>query len=488
MNMHAGRYVHNAAWASFRALLLALLMAVGACMHLPEPAGQATGAAPKNIIILFADGVASTQWELGRVSSRYLRNAPFLATDVVMRNGALGLMSNVPADALVTDSAAAATAMSTGHKTDNDMVAMLPDGKPVETLMEAARAAGKRVGLVTTAPVYDATPAAFTVHARGRYDSQSLVDQYVVFEPDVLMGGGRDYFVPKARAGGKRSDDRDVIALFTSRGYDYVHDADSLRRTSASRLLGLFADGDMAFEIDRDTALQPSMADMAAAALRALAQRSPQGFVLLLENENTDSAGHRNDIAALIRDLWAFDAAVKVALDFQREYPETLVVITGDHETGGLSVTNALSELYPADGLKWFYASNRHLDMVARIGISLDKAVKLLGRSPDGAAVDRVITQHFPGFVLDADLREAILQHRRLERNFGYTTSSALSRMVSRQTAIYWGTTGHTSQPAVVGSLGPGAERFRGYMDNTEFATRLKSLLGPQRETAAAPR
>jgi alkaline phosphatase len=123
-----------------------------------------------------------------------------------------------------------------------------------------------------------------------------------------------------------------------------------------------------------------------------------------------------------------------------------------------------------------------------KIDASLDKAAQVIGKKPDGATVDRVVAEHFPGFVLDADLRDAILQQRALERNFSYTTQSALSRMVSRQTAIYWGTTGHTTEPAVVGALGPGAGRFRGYMDNTEFAARMRTLLSPQSEKAAASR
>ncbi|MGE5522503.1 MAG: alkaline phosphatase [Rhodospirillaceae bacterium] len=482
------RNPYHHAYACFKALLWVAFVSLAACTHVPGAMDSSSGSAPRNVIILFADGAAATQWDFGRYVSRYMRNAPFLATDVVMREGALGLMSTAPADALVTDSAAAATAMSSGQKTDNDMVGMLPDGRPVQTLMEAAKAAGKRTGLVSTAPVYDASPAAFSVHATSRRDYQSLVDQYLAFEPDVLLGGGRDYFLPKTQPGGKRSDGRDVIALFREKGYDYARNAGELQAARGPRLLGLFATEDMDYEIDRDPAQQPSVADMAAAALRALSQGSPQGFVLFVENENVDNSGHRNDVAALIRELLAFDAAVKIALDFQREHRDTLIIITGDHETGGLSITNALKDLKSMSASDRFYASNAHLDMIARIDVSLDKATKLIGRKPDAAAVDRVVAQHFPGFVLDADLREAILQQRALERNFSYTTQSALSRMVSRQTAIYWGTTGHTTEPAVVGALGPGAERFRGYMDNTEFAARMRSLISPQRENAPALR
>ena len=483
--LHWLRTRDDAATTYWRALLFAALVLRAGCAHV---SGGTVADAPKNVIILFADGAASTQWEFGRYSSRYLRDVPFLATDVVMRKGALGLMSTYSSDALVTDSAAAATAMSTGYKTDNDRVSVLPDGRTPQTLMELAKATGKRIGLVSTAPIYDASPAAFTVHAASRRDAQAIVDAYLAFEPDVLMGGGADYFLPKSRAGGKRSDGRDVTDLFRQKGYDYARDVHELGRSGDRPLVALFAAEDMDAEIDRDPAQQPSLAQMASAALRVLSRRSRHGFVLFLENENVDNAGHRNDAAALMRELWAFDAAVKVALDFQREHPDTLILVTGDHETGGLSVTNALRDLRVSSHPKWFYASNTDLDRIARIDISLDRAAALIGRKPDGATVDRVVAAHFPGFVLDADLRAAILEQRLLERNFGYTTQSALSRMISRQTAIYWGTTGHTTQPALVGALGPGADRFRGYMDNTEFATRLKALLVPRSETAAAAR
>ena len=118
---------------------------------------------PKNIIILFADGASSTQWDFGRYSSKVLRNQPFVTTDIVFKNGTLGLLSTHPSDAYVVDSAAAGSAMSTGHKVNNAAVAMTPDGKEVPTAMEVAKARGKRIGLVTTATVYDATPAAFSL-------------------------------------------------------------------------------------------------------------------------------------------------------------------------------------------------------------------------------------------------------------------------------------------------------------------------------------
>ena len=161
-------------------------------------AGGATAAqAPKNIIIMIADGAAPAQWDFGRYSSKVLRNQPFVTTDVVFREGALGLLITSPLGAYITDSAAAGSALATGFKVANGAVAVAPDGQPLRTLMQAAKAGGKRIGLVTTATVHDATPAAFSLNAKSRRDSQALVDQYLALEPDVLMGGGADYFLPE---------------------------------------------------------------------------------------------------------------------------------------------------------------------------------------------------------------------------------------------------------------------------------------------------
>jgi alkaline phosphatase len=407
-----------------------------------------------------------------------LRNRSFVVTDVVFRTGALGLLGVEPANAMVTDSAAAASAMATGHKVNNDSVSVTPDGKPVGTIMDAAKAAGKRIGLVTTAAVYDASPAAMATHEKSRREAQHIVDRLLALEPDVLMGGGRDYFVPKGMPGGRRLDGNDAMTAFAARGYDIVRDAHGLAFARGPRLLGLFADEDMDFEIDRDPKRQPSMAEMLGAALRVLSADSPRGFVLFVENENIDSAGHRNDAAALIRDLWAFDDAARVALDYQRRAPgETLVIVAGDHETGGLSITYALKDLSSGGSRNRFYASDAHLRMVSRIDISLRAAASLLGSKPTPQALDALIAQHFPGFHLDPDLRAAILERRRIERNVGFVVEGALSRMIARQTAFYWGTGGHTTEPVVVGALGPGAEAFRGYRVNTDFGKALLELI-----------
>ncbi len=439
--------------------------------------GRSTaGQQPRNIIIMFADGAAATQWDFGRYSSKVLRQQPFAVTDVVFKEGSLGLLNTSPAGPYVTDSAAAASAMSTGFKVNNGSVSITPDGKAVPTAMQIARTAGKRIGMVTTATVYDATPAAFSVNAKSRRNYQALVDQYLALAPDVLLGGGADYFLPKGAPGGKRDDGRDVIEAFRAKGYDVARSTAELKAARGSKLLGLFADEDMDFDLERDPAKEPSTAEMAAAALKALAA-SPNGFVLLIENENIDTAGHRTDAASLMRALWAIDDAVKVALEFQRAHPDTLVIVTGDHETGGFSPTYALKDLSTLSSKNRFYAGDQQLRMLEGITISLEAAKEKLGKKPSAEAVDELVAKHFPGFRLDADLRDLILKGRTMERNFSYAPQSALGQMVARQTGYYWDTSGHTPEPVVVGAIGPGAELFRGYQDNTDFGRHLHRLI-----------
>lgn len=442
-------------------------------------AGTSSGK-PKNIIILFADGTASTQWEFGRYSSQYLRQRPFAVTDTVFKRGTFGLLTTHPADAMVTDSAAAATAMSTGAKTNNYMIGVTPDGKPARTVVEAAKAGGKRTGLVTTATIFDASPAAFSVHSASRADSQAIVDQYLDLEPDVLLGGGADYFLPAGLPGGKRKDGKDVIAAFAAKGYQVVRNTAELKAARGTRLLGLFAQQSMKLEIDRDPGKEPSTAEMTDAALRALSQSSPNGFVLFIENENTDTAGHFNDAAALMRALWAFDDAVQIAVDFQTRNPQTLVIVTGDHETGGLSVSYAQRELNPTWSHTLFYASDAQLKLIGGITMSFEALIEKLGKNPVTGVLDQLLAQHFPGFRIDADLRDRLLKSQPLDRNFTYGRANVLGRMVARQTAIYWGTSGHTTEPVAVGALGPGAELFKGYQDNTDFGRALQRLIDPR--------
>ncbi len=448
---------------------------------------------PKNIIIMFADGAAATQIEFGRYSSELLRSQPFAVTSEVMRHGTLGLMSTLSNNAYVTDSAAAASAMSTGHKANNGAISTTPQGASPATLMQDARSRGKKIGLVTTSMLYDASPAAFSVNAKSRRDYEFIVNQYLALAPDVLLGGGADYFKLDGIDGGKRKDERDMVEAFRKKGYAVATQTADLAAPLPPRkakLLGLFADEAMDFAIDRDAVKQPSLAEMTTSALKVLSAASNKGFVLFVENENTDTAGHENDVGALMHELWAFDDAVKVALAYRKKHPDTLVIVTGDHETGGFTPTSAQrpkgstgpgsSLVVNADMLRViggfkmsFQAISDRLDEKAKAGADKETVMAYLAE---------LVQKNLPGMQMDDEVRALILNKQAPSLNIRHhqlppTPAPALGLMVARQTGFYWGTTGHSSEPATVSAIGPGAALFKGYQDNTDFARNLRRLL-----------
>ena len=454
-----------------------------------QPAtAQNADSKPKNIIILFADGTTNSQYEFGRYSSRQLRQQPFVITDVVMANGHYQLMKTESANYFVTDSAAAASAMSTGYKVNNGAISITPDGKSPPTLLERAKVSGKRIGLITTAPIYDASPAAFSVHAKSRRDSESIVSQYLDLAPEVLMGGGLNYFLPSTQPGSKRKDDKNVIQDFKSKGYQYLATPEDLNQANASKLLGLFAIEDMDYEIDRDPKEIPSLANMLSASLKALNRSSNKknsGFILFAENENTDSAGHQNDVAALMRDLWAFDDAIKVALDFQKTNPDTLIIVTGDHETGGFSPTYGRKNLGPAGPNNYQNVDLVQLKQIERYTMSLNKfSEKFKAKVKTGASakeldvyLSSLLDEGFPGLLVEDDLRQKILSQGQLGPNSNYLPSNILALAIARQTGFYWASSGHTPTPITVAAIGPGSTIFKGIDDNTAFAHKVGRLI-----------
>ncbi len=463
------------------AIYMLLLISVMASAHADNK--------PKNIIIMFADGTTSSQYEFGRYSSELLRQKSFAVTDVVMAKGHYQLMKSESADYYVTDSAAAASAMSTGHKANNGAISVTPDGKSPQTIMQFAKDQGKRIGLLSTAPIYDASPAAFSVHAKSRRDSELIVNQYLELAPDVLMGGGSNYFLPSSLPGGKRQDRKNVIEALQAKGYQYINAPGQLSKINSSKLLGLFADEDLDYEIDRNEQETPNLSQMVRAALQVLNQESKKsknkGFILFAENENTDSAGHQNDVAALMRDLWAFDDAVKVALEFQKKNPDTLVIVTGDHETGGFAPTYGRKNLEPAGKANYLNVNLEQLKQIEAYKISLKafsdkfkaKAKQVTSTAELNASLNSLLQDSFPDLVLDDDLREKILTQGQLGPNSNYLPANILGLAIARQTGFYWASSGHTPTPITVAAIGPGAEIFKGFDDNTAFAVKLRRLI-----------
>jgi len=302
---------------------------------------------PKNVILLIGDGMGFEHVEAARDAA-----GGHLNMDDV--NDAVGRMTTNSANADITDSSSAATAMASGYKINNNVLGLLPDGTSVPTILELAEDKGMASGLVTTTQIAHATPAGFATHVTHRNQFNKIAAQYfdnfaAKSKPiEVLMGGGQENFDDRAayynRTGKSYSDDNDtrnLLGEFAAQGYQYAENAAALSSVSAAtcdKLLGLFhPNNGLTQEVDRPADCpEPHLVDMTGKALEVLAKDS-DGFFLMVEGGQIDWASHANDFENNIGETLAFDDAVEAALDFQAAHPDTLIIVTADHETGGLT-------------------------------------------------------------------------------------------------------------------------------------------------------
>ncbi len=320
----------------------------GGSAAVARPSAEAGAPVARNIIYIQGDGLGLGQRDLLRLALEGKHGE--LAMDGLAVTGLVRTAPDDP-DEIVTDSAAAATALATGHKTRNGAVGVDTHGRPLETILERAKRAGKSTGLVTTAQVTGASPAAFAAHVPSRDSQSDIAKQYIEnSRPDVLLGGGEDWWYPKGNPGlwpdkpgeESRSPYGNLVERAQRTGYTYVRSGDELRDTRANRILGLFANEDMVdYGPDGvgEYAPRVPLRQMASKALDTLS-KNPRGFFLFLEEEGTDGMGHENNAHGLIDAGRALDATIAEVLRFVRSHPDTLVIIGGDHETGGLSIEN----------------------------------------------------------------------------------------------------------------------------------------------------
>ncbi len=461
---------------NLKILILVLALSLGASSTLGQP--RPSSGMPKYVFLFLSDGAGMTHLEIARQYSRHIHNEGFTIVDKIVKEGAIGVMTTHAADSLSTDSAASATAMANGCKANIGGLGICADGTIPTSAMDLAKRRGMKLAVITTAAIYDSSPAAFLCHVPNRRDYPAILSRYLEMDPTVLMGGGKDQFVRKDRPSDRSADDTDMSAAFEKHGYVAVSNKQELEKAARGKVLGLFGQRDMPFELDRDKATEPSLADMTRAAVRLLPDQSPKGFFAFVESENTDSASHLSDVASLIHDYREFDRAVGVAYEFYRKYPrETLILVASDHETGGLGFTQALKDLSSTRFENQAAGTTADFKKIQGIRISLRKATELLGRNPTPEAVDKLMHDHFPGFTLAPEYKDAIIKRQPISRTlFTDPVAQALGAMVANNIQAYWQTSTHTNAPVLIAALGIGAERFKGYYDNAEFGVKLKKL------------
>src|SRR5262245_4337589 len=238
-------------------ILVAVLL-VWASLGYSQPA---TNGAPKYIFLFLSDGGGMAHLEITRQYRRQIHNEDMVIVDKIMKEGSVGVMTTHAANSVSTDSAAAATAMANGCKANIGALGMCADGTIPTSAMELARRRGMKLGVITTSTVYDSSPAAFLCHVPNRRDYPAILNRYLELDPLILMGGGKEQFLPKERPGGRRTDNTDMIAVFEKNGFLSAGNKQELEKASRGKLLGLFSPSDMSFEIDREKATEPSVVD-----------------------------------------------------------------------------------------------------------------------------------------------------------------------------------------------------------------------------------
>lgn len=308
----------------------------------------------KNVIYMIPDGggfalydFAKAVKETGGFNEGLYDNSTKIEENYMyLKDYLVGTETTHSADNLVTDSAAAGTALSSGYKTNNSYIGVDPKGRPHATILEAAQLEGKRTGIVSTYHWAHATPAAFTAHHESRHNISILAEQVVNQGLDVVLGVGFS------------ADRWGSIDEAVKRGYTITTSRKDLENvTPGTKIWGNHTTTQFPYDIQLTT--EPTLAQMTAAAIRAL-DGGKKGFFLMVEGSKVDSGGHANDILNAVSEYIAFDEAFKVALDYAKSRNDTIVIAAPDHDTGGLILPNA-------DGVGGNTNSSQYADAVNEV-------------------------------------------------------------------------------------------------------------------------
>ncbi len=513
------------------------------------------GKKAKNIIYLIGDGFGASHRTAARIMLQGTQMGKSNAPLAVDKMPYLGLVNTASLNSIVTDSSPGAACYSTGNKSNNNQQGVFPDdtlakfdNPRVELMGEyLARTQGKSLGIVTTADVFDATPGAFGTHTQDRGAGTGICDQYLdeaasVAGLKVLLGGGRKWFLPNTTPGSARSaandythpaelaagwglapgaidPARDLIADFQARGFAYASDGASLASipNSTEKLLGLFALSNMNVALDKinkrrgvSTVVndygfpdQPMLDEMTEKALKVLS-KDKDGFVLMIEAASIDKQAHNMDSERWILDTIEFDYAIEKCREFQAKNPDTLVIVTADHECGGVAVIGA--------------SRVTNADLVAR-------STSGLGTAPGGPRAGVVGAYDAAGFPIyliaadgypattDPDYKMLIGYAGNADRNEDWLTNPLPLRdsqqpfngvaplntyptgPVNRDAAGGFFLTGvmdpansgtsavHTAGDIPLSAQGRGAKFFTGVMDNTDvFFKAMQAVLGGDKD------
>lgn len=269
----------------------------------------------KNVILLIGDGMGVSQVYSGITANKGLN---------VEKSKYVGLSKTYSANDYVTDSAAGGTALATGTKTKNGAIGVDADGNKVKSILELATENGLSTGVVASCAITHATPASFVAHQLKRSMQEEIAVDFLNSDITLFIGGGKKYFE-------NRADGANLLEELKKKGFQVALDLETIKNTTSGRLAGIVADEHPATYPERGNFLPESLQ----AALNIL-DNNPKGFFIMLEGSQIDWEGHANNVAGVVNEMTDFDNTIKVAFDYADKNPGTLVVITADHETGGM--------------------------------------------------------------------------------------------------------------------------------------------------------
>ena len=434
----------------------------------------------KNVIMLVPDGCSLSVQTI----ARWYKGGLYLDS---MQKGSV---STWAADSVITDSASAATAFATGHKTDDKFISVGPKSTPVltgftptaqpyvpiATVLEGAKLEGKATGLVATSTVSHATPASFGAHTPTRDKETEITKQLVYQDIDVVFGGGFQNLIGNTQTyttsfgatwAGVRDDGQNLYMELLDREYQFVDSRSGLLSLSSGKAWGLFATGmGMAADINRQylAPTQPSLAEMTSKAIELLSQ-DKDGFFLMVEGSQVDWGNHYCDVAWSVGDFIAFDDAVGVALNFAQNDGKTLVMAFPDHNTGGLTLgnyyqaTNKIGHAFTATTVEDVVNPLKGMKITAA-GLTMSK----LAGITDNTAIKVIFKEWWNIDVTDSDV--AAMKTGNFISNF-----TKVGEYIDKTYTVFgWTTAGHTGDDVPLWAYGPKHNTPTGHYDNTDLA------------------